>query len=173
MLLIALHRVDSRWEYLMILSTLALPKSSNLEQLYHIFLYLKKQQNTEIVFDPTNPIIDKEYFKNQDWINSFFAINTIDLKEALSKNMLEPRAKGLTLRAYLDADHTGGLMTRWMQTRFMIYLNSSFSYWHSKKQTSVETLTFRSKCMLCNTVGNTFKGIDSIFKWWELELTIF
>ena len=37
------------------------------------------------------------------------------------------------------------LATQRSQTGFLIYLNSALIYWHSNKQTPVETLTFRSK----------------------------
>jgi len=40
-------------------SQLALPRLGHLEQVFHIFGYLKSHHNAELVFDPTYPEIDK------------------------------------------------------------------------------------------------------------------
>ena len=76
-------------------SSLALPLTGHLEQLYHFFLYLKKYHNTEMVFDPSKPTIDEELFEKQDWSNSVYATDDTDLKEALPGNMLKPHGIGL------------------------------------------------------------------------------
>ena len=74
----------------MMSSGLTLPWTEYLEQLYYIFLYLKKHHNTEMVFDPTEPTIDEDQFEKQDWGNSVYATDGTDLKEALPENMPEP-----------------------------------------------------------------------------------
>ena len=88
----------------MMLSSLSLLQSGHLEQLYHIFLYLKKHHNTGIVFVPTEPTIDGERFKKQDWRYFVYATDNTDLKEALPGNMPEPWGKGLTMRVYAGED---------------------------------------------------------------------
>ena len=45
-------------EVSMLSSCLALPRQGHLQQLLHIFSYLEKHHNTELVFDPSNPYID-------------------------------------------------------------------------------------------------------------------
>ena len=62
-------------------------------------------------------------------------------------NMPVPQGIGLTMRAYVDVNHARSLVTQRLWNQFFIYLHSALIYWHSKKQTSVETLTFRSKFM--------------------------
>ena len=84
--MVELGRVDICCEILMMSSSLALPRSGHLKQLYHIFSYLKKHHNTEMVFDPTEPTINKELFEKQDWTNSVYATDDTDLKEALPSN---------------------------------------------------------------------------------------
>ena len=74
----------------MMSSGLDLPRTSHLEQLYNIFLYLKKHHNTEMVVDPSEPTIDEELFEKQDWRNSVYATGDTDLKEALPGNMPKP-----------------------------------------------------------------------------------
>jgi hypothetical protein len=52
-LIVELGRVDIDVEVSMMSSHLALPRSGHLQELYHIFAYLKAHSNAEMVFDPT------------------------------------------------------------------------------------------------------------------------
>ena len=60
-----------------------------------------------MIFYPTEPRINKDQFKKQDWSNSVYASDATDLKEVLPLNMSEPQGRGVTIRAYGDADHAG------------------------------------------------------------------
>jgi hypothetical protein len=88
---------------------LALPREGHLKEIYHIFGYLKAHLNTEMVFDPTPPVIDMNLFERQDW--PFFPYGCDGLTEELPSNM--PRSLGLsmTLRVYVDNNHAGDLVT--------------------------------------------------------------
>jgi hypothetical protein len=46
---------------------------------------------------------------------------------------------------FVDADHTGDLLTRRSRTGFIVFLNGAPIYWSSKKQSSCETSTFGSQ----------------------------
>ena len=59
--------------------------------------------------------------------------------------MTEPRGLGMTMRVYVDSDHTGYTVTRKSRTVFIIFLNSAPIYWSSKKQTLCETSSFGSE----------------------------
>jgi hypothetical protein len=61
--IVELGRVDICCEVSMLSSHLALPRQGHLEQVYRIFAYLKKYHNTEMVFDPSEPVIDKSEFE--------------------------------------------------------------------------------------------------------------
>ena len=50
--IVELGRVDIDVEVSMMSSHLALPREGHLEELYHIFAYLKARPNAEMVFDP-------------------------------------------------------------------------------------------------------------------------
>ena len=63
---------------------LALPRKGYLQELYHIFLYIRKYHNSEMVFDPSDPVIDKVQFKEKDWTKSEVGSYT---KEEFPKNM--------------------------------------------------------------------------------------
>ena len=47
----------------MMSSHLALPREGHLEQVLHIFAYLRKYHNTELVYDPSDPVVDENDFK--------------------------------------------------------------------------------------------------------------
>ena len=57
--MVELGRVDICLEVSMMSSHMALPREGHLEQLFHIFLYLSKYHNTEMVLDPSDPVIDE------------------------------------------------------------------------------------------------------------------
>ena len=59
--------------------------------------------------------------------------------------MPEPRGLGFIMRAKVDADHTSDTITRRSRMGFLVYLNCAPIYWWSKKQNSVESLSFGSE----------------------------
>jgi hypothetical protein len=124
-------------------SHLALPREGHLYQVFQIFGYLKKYHNTEMVFDPSNPGVDETSFERRDWTSSEFG--HIQGQEELPANMPTPCGIGFVMRAKVDADHAGNTTMRRSRTGFLIYLNCSAIYWSSKKQTSVESSSFRSE----------------------------
>jgi len=65
--IVELGRVDICLECSIMSSFLALPRIGHLEQVLHIFGYLKKHHNAELVFDATYPEIDAHAFERQDW----------------------------------------------------------------------------------------------------------
>ena len=85
--MVELGIVDIFIEVSMISSQLALPREDHLEQLYHIFLHIKKYYSTEMVFDPTVPEINKSDFEQKDWTSSEFG--HIEGQEAKPSNMPE------------------------------------------------------------------------------------
>ena len=46
---------------------MALPREGRLNQLYHVFAYLKLHHNTEMVFDPSEPEIEETLFEKEEW----------------------------------------------------------------------------------------------------------
>ena len=49
-----------------------LPREGHLKQVLHIFAYLKKYHNTELVYDPSDPVVDEKYFERRDWASAEF-----------------------------------------------------------------------------------------------------
>ena len=100
--IVELGRVDICCEVSMMSSHLALPREGHLLRLYHIFAYLKKHHNAEMVFDPTEPVIDMALFERKDWTTSEMSQC---LQEILPENLPRARGLGFTIRAFVDADH--------------------------------------------------------------------
>lgn len=140
--IVELGRVDIFCEVSMMSSHLALPRRGHLDQLYHIFSYLGKHHNAEMVFDPTYPAIDESKFKREDWSSTMYEY---EKGEELPPNMPEPRGNGFIMRAFVDADHAGDSITRKSRSGFIVYLNNAPIYWLSKKQTGIETSSFGSE----------------------------
>jgi hypothetical protein len=138
-----LGRIDICLECSMMSSHLALPRLGHLRQVLHIFAYLKKYHNAELVFDPSDPCIDESLFELKDWTTSEFG--HVIGKENLPPNAPPPRGFGFWTRAKVDADHAADTVTRRSRTGFIVYLNCSPIYWLSKKQTSVESSSFGSE----------------------------
>ena len=101
-------RVDICLEVSMMSSHLALPREGHLNELYHTFSYLKKYHNTEMVFDPSDPVIEESEFERKDWTSSEFGGTTT---EEFPVNMPHPRGLGFIVSAMVDADHAGDTIT--------------------------------------------------------------
>ncbi len=108
--IVELGRVDLDVEVSMMSSPFALPCEGHLQEIYHIFAYLKAHSNTEMVFDLTPPMNDMTLFECQDW--SFSAYGCEELKEELPNNMPPSFGPSMTMRIFVDSNHAGDLVTR-------------------------------------------------------------
>ena len=153
--IVELGRVDITCEVSEMASMMALPREGHLEQVYHIFAYLKSKHNAEMVFDPTIPDFDKSGFHHEDWSHTVYTNAT----EKLSTKNPQPRGLGFTIRAFVDADHAGNLVTRRSRTGFIIFLNNAPIYWSSKKQTGIETSSFGSEFMAMKACCEYLRGL--------------
>ena len=127
----------------MMSSHLVMPRKKHLDQVLHIFAYLHKYHNTELVYDPSDPVVEHDDFELRDWTSSEFG--TVQGKEEIPSNMPEPRGQGFIMRVKVDANHTLDTIMRCSRTGFLVYLNCTPIYWWSKKQNSVESLSFGSE----------------------------
>ena len=120
--IVELRRVDINVEVSIMSSCMVLPQYGHLEQVYNIFAYLKKHHNTEMTFDPTEPNINEELFKKEDWLSSVYASKDEILEVAKPPKRPEERGEGFTMRAYINSDHVGNSSTRRSRTGFLVYL---------------------------------------------------
>ena len=75
----------------------------HLEYLFHLFAYLGKYQNAEMLYDPIVPCITSAAFQKQDWTYSTITMTEKDMKEVLPPDMPEPRGKGFVICCSTDA----------------------------------------------------------------------
>jgi len=143
----------------MLSSHIALPREGHLEQLCRIFGYLKKYHNTELVFDPSDPVINMQDFERQDWSSSEFGHLESKSPKEVHPKMPRPRGAGFTIRGKVDADHASDTVTRRSRTGFIVYLNCAPVYWHSKKQNSVESSSFGSEFIAMKQLCEYLKGL--------------
>ena len=61
--IVELGRIDICLEVSMMSSHLAMPRKGHLDQVLHIFTYLHKYHNTELVYDPSDPVVEHDVFK--------------------------------------------------------------------------------------------------------------
>jgi len=153
--IVELGRADITVEASMMESCMAMPRRGHLEQLYHMFAFLRKKHNSEMVFDPTEPEIDEASFEQQDWKDTVYG----ECKEEIPSNAPEPRGFGFKMRAFVDSDHAGDSITRRSRTGFIIFLNNAPIYWTSKKQTSIETSTFGSEFIAMKVCCDCIRGL--------------
>ena len=157
--IVELGRVDINVEASMLSSHLVLPREGHLQELFHVFAYLKKHMNSEMVFDPSEPEIDLNAFPKQDWSYSIYSSPGEEAKELLPPNMPAPLGKGFTIRCFVDADHAGELVTRRSRTGYVVMLNNAPIYWHTKKMASIETSTFGSEFMAMKQATEYGRGL--------------
>ena len=155
--IVELGRVDICLEVSIMSSHLALPREGHLEQVFHIFAHLKKYHNAELVYDPSDPVIDETKFEAKDWASSEFG--HLDGTEAVPSNMPEPRGFGFVIKAKVDADHASDTVTRRSRTGFLVWCNCALVYWWSKKQTAVETSSFGSEFIAMKQCCEYLRGL--------------
>ena len=111
-------RVDILLETSLMSTHLALPQWGHLEQLYHIFGYLKAHPKRNLFFDPQHPKVDERSFKTYDWYNFYR-----DAKERFPSDMPTPRGRLVSTHCFVDFDHAWDKVTSRSQTGILIFLN--------------------------------------------------
>lgn len=135
-----LGRIDIYIDVSLLSGYLAEPRIGHLEQVFHIFSYLKHHMNSHMVFNPNYISWDQASFCEYDW-KEF----NHDAKEPIPPNAPEPRRNPVQINAFVDADHAGDRVTRRSHTGILIYLNCAPISWYSKAQSTVESSMFGSE----------------------------
>ena len=141
-----LGRVDILLETTMLSTYMALPRKGHLEQVYHVFGYLKTHSKRRLFFDPRHPDIDESAFSSYVWYDFYR-----DAKEQVPNNMPPPCGHAVSSHCFVDADHASNTVTQRSQAGILIFLNRAPIVWYSKRQNTVETSTFGSECIAVRT----------------------
>ena len=101
-----------RADIVMVTSTLAsmmaLPHEGHLDAVFHMFAFQKRKHNGVIVFYQTEPEIDINKFPREDWSATPYG----ECKEEIPSNAPDHRGIAFTIRAFVDSNHAGDMVTR-------------------------------------------------------------
>ena len=137
---VELGRIDIHIDVSLLSSYLAQPRIGHLQQVLHIFAYLRCHEQYKLVFDHNSVDWDEQQFPVYDWTEFYGAI-----KETLPTNAPTPKGNPIQMNVFVDADHAANKITRRSQTGILIYLNRAPITWYSKSQNTVESSTFGSE----------------------------
>ena len=106
---VEIGRVDIFLEVSLLSQYQAGPRLGHLEVLYNISAYLKNHKDMgKLVYDSKTPGVDESAFNNNaDW-KDFYS----DVTEELLPNMAEPLVNVVRIRAFVNANHAGNIVTR-------------------------------------------------------------
>ena len=154
---IEIGRVDIYLEVSMISAFQASPRRGHLEQLIHVFAFLKKNPKLTLYFDPNEPSLDPNMFTGNEPhdFREFYR----DAEEQLPNNMPKPRGRRVTMTAFVDASHAANKVTRRSHTGYIIFVNKAPIIWYSKRQNTVETSTFGSEFIAMKTCVEHIVGL--------------
>ena len=119
------------------------PRKGHMEQVYHVFGYLKTHSKRHLFFDPWHPDIDKCAFSSYEWFDFFR-----NAKEQVPNDMPPPRGRAVSSHCFVDVDHASNTVTWRSQTGILIFLNRALIVWYSKH---METSTFGSEFIAMRT----------------------
>lgn len=151
---IELGRIDIHVEAGLMSRFQAAPREGHLDQVFHIFAYLKNYSHSRLVFDTTEPIFTNLNETDVDW-QEFYP----GASEPIPPNMPEPRGKAVTMTCFVDADHGGCQLTRRSHTGVVIFVNRAPILWFSKRQATVESSTFGSESVALRQAIDMIEGL--------------
>ena len=131
--IVELNRIDIAAEVSMMALVIALPRKGYLDQLFHIFGFLKIKYNAELILDPSYLKIDKSNFDKKDWTHSVYSNIKEEVIPDTDPDYRKPRGKGFVISSYIDSDHAGDSVIRRSRTGFVVLVNCYLIYWFSKK----------------------------------------
>ncbi len=82
---VELGRCDIHFSVAVLAQYLAQPRASHLEQVFHLFAYLKAHMRSRIILDNSKPVVDESHFMKTDW-EAFYPV----AKEAIHQMLLNP-----------------------------------------------------------------------------------
>ena len=141
-----------------------------MQDFLHIFAYLQKHLNSEMVLDPSETDINMNYFQHQDWSYSVYSLPGEELKEVLSPNMPQTLGNGFKIRCFVDSDHNGESLTRRSRTGFIVMPNNAPIYLYSKKQSTIETSTFGSEFMEVKQAAEYLRGLHYKLRMFDIPV---
>jgi hypothetical protein len=151
---VELGRIDIHLPVALMAQYLAQPQIGHLQQIFHIFAYIKAHPRSRILLDDMIPYVQHDRFIPADW-STFYP----DAKEAKPLNATEPRGNPIIMSCFVDADHAGNRVTRRSHTGIIIFCNRAPILWFSKRQNTVETSSFGSEFIAARIAVQLIEGL--------------
>ena len=123
-----------------------MPRWGHLDQVHHIFGYLKELPKRKLFFDPQHPELDERSFTTYDWYDFYR-----DAKEPVPGDNPAPRGQMVSTHCFVDLDHAANTVTRHSQTGLLLFVNRGPVTWFNKRQNTVEMSTFGSEFIAMKT----------------------
>ncbi|KAI2511614.1 Reverse transcriptase (RNA-dependent DNA polymerase) [Fragilaria crotonensis] len=149
-----LGRIDILVDVAMLSRFLAAPRRGHLDQVFHIFAYLKRYNRSSMVFDETEPVFHESWFQKCDWSECYPGAC-----EAVPPDAPEVRGQSVSMSCFVDADHAGCRVTRRSHTGVLIFVNRAPILWYSKRQNTVEASTFGSEFIAAKVAVEMIEGL--------------
>ena len=130
-------RVDILLETTLMASYSAMPRLGHLENVLHIFGYLKSHKKFKLCFDCSCPQFPPNKFKEYEWEDFYKGV-----REDIPIDPPTPRGRFVSTTMFVDASHANDKKSRRSHTGILIFLNKAPIHWYSKKQPTVEVSTF-------------------------------
>ena len=103
---VELGRIDIHLSVALLAQYLVQPRAGHLDQVFHMFAYLKAHSRSRIVLDDSKPLVDEQQFVQVDW-TEFYP----DAQEPIPPNAPAPQGNSVLLSCFVDADHAGNKLT--------------------------------------------------------------
>jgi hypothetical protein len=149
-----LGRIDVLVAVSMLSRYVVSPREGHLQQVFHVFAYLKHHTRSKMVFDDSEPVFDESRFKVCDW-DEFYP----DAEEAVPHDAPAPRGNGVVTSCFVDSDHAGCKVTRRSHTGVLLFVNKAPILWYSKRQNTVETSSFGSEFCAMKVAIDLIEGL--------------
>ena len=135
------------------------PRRGHLERVKRIYGYLSKMKHAVIRIRVEEPDLSHVPIPEYDWEKSVYG----KVKELIPTDAPKAYRKYVTAVHYVDANLTHCLLTGRLVTGILTYLNKTPVDWFSKKQSTVETVTYSSEFVAART---------AVERLMELRLTL-
>ena len=144
---------------------LAMAMRGHMEQVHHIFGYLKEWPKRRIFFDLQHPELDERSFTTYDWYDFYR-----DTKEPVPGDMPAPRGQTVSTHCFVDSDHAANTIMRCSQTGLLLFVNKAPVTWFSKRQNTIETSNLGSEFISMKTVVEHIKALRNKLRMFGIPI---
>ena len=136
--MVELGLVDIAVEVSQLSLFLSMPHKGYVVSALHIMSYLRINNNSRLVLDPSYADINISEFKSDENWTAFYGYS----EEAKPHNAPKPLGKEIELKMFVNSSYAGDNTNFCSRTGYMIFMNMSMIDWHTKKQATAKGAVF-------------------------------